>query len=73
MTADLFDRASDAEQAFRDNAIKRQLDRVVEQPRTDSAGSRCCLDCSDPIPQARLVAVPHAVRCFGCQAIKEPR
>lgn len=70
---DLFDRASDVEQAFRDNAIARQLDQVTEQPRTDKQGARCCIECSEPIPLPRLVAVPHAVRCIGCQAIKESR
>lgn len=32
-----------------------------------------CLDCETAIPQARLEAVPHAVRCIRCQAKKEKR
>lgn len=70
---DLFDRASDVEQAFRDNALARQLDQVTEQPLTDKQGARCCVECSEEIPLPRLAAVPHAVRCISCQAIKEAR
>lgn len=70
---DLFDRASDVEQAFRDNALARQLDHVTEQPRTDKQGARCCIECCELIPLSRLAAVPHAVRCIDCQASKESR
>ena len=31
-----------------------------------------CMDCKEPIPQARLDAVPFASRCKGCQEAVEP-
>ncbi len=33
-----------------------------------AAGRVVCLACGDPIPPARLAAVPGACRCVGCQA-----
>lgn len=68
---DLFERAQEVEQAFRDNAIARQLDHAVEQPLIDKRGSRFCVACCEPIPPARLAANPNAVRCIDCQTAKE--
>jgi hypothetical protein len=31
--------------------------------------TRTCITCSDPIAEKRLVAVPQARRCVGCQEI----
>ena len=30
-----------------------------------------CIDCDEPIPQARLIAVPGAIRCTGCQVERD--
>lgn len=30
-----------------------------------------CVDCGDPIAEARMKAIPKAVRCVGCQEAKE--
>lgn len=32
-----------------------------------------CRDCGDPIPQARLLAIPVAIRCSTCQRAYEQR
>lgn len=39
--------------------------RDIAQPRTH------CIDCPDKISEARLAAVPNALRCTDCQASKE--
>jgi phage/conjugal plasmid C-4 type zinc finger TraR family protein len=31
------------------------------------AGSDICVDCEEPIPEARRRAVPHCRRCIECQ------
>ena len=30
-------------------------------------GVACCVDCEEPIPLARLAALPHCCRCIDCQ------
>ncbi|AEQ50767.1 TraR/DksA C4-type zinc finger protein [Pelagibacterium halotolerans] len=34
-------------------------------------GVQACVDCLDPIPEARRKAVPSAKRCAGCQTKRE--
>ena len=46
-------------------AIARARDRL------DSGSYGTCIDCSEPIPLARLFAQPIAVRCARCQEIFE--
>jgi len=40
-----------------------------------AAGTGCdfCVDCQEPIPQARRLACPWAVRCVDCQKTLEAR
>lgn len=33
-----------------------------------SQGAAVCIECEEPIPAARRLANPSAVRCVGCQA-----
>jgi RNA polymerase-binding transcription factor DksA len=40
----------------------------LEQPDFD-----CCVECGEPIGQARLLAQPTALRCIGCQSGVESR
>ena len=35
------------------------------------AGSNTCQDCDRPIPKARRIAAPFAVRCVECQELLE--
>ena len=37
------------------------------------AGQADCADCGEPIPAARRVANPAAIRCIDCQEIYERR
>ncbi|EPJ9453594.1 TraR/DksA family transcriptional regulator [Pluralibacter gergoviae] len=64
-----FDRASDLEMEDRERLLNQHLRRVKELP--ESYGF--CNDCEQPIPAARLQALPDAVTCVTCQAIREHR
>jgi DnaK suppressor protein len=65
---DVFDRAQENDQLFRDLAlrehfagrVKGQEERVMD-----------CIDCGDQIPLERLEAMPNAVRCLECQEKEE--
>ena len=41
--------------------------KVPSEVAFEVDGKRFCLDCEDPITQARLEANPQAVRCVDCQ------
>jgi len=66
-------------EAGREALVRRlkQLYRAAEKVREGSFGR--CDDCEEPIPLARLQAVPEAVRCRACAeeaerlAAREPR
>lgn len=68
--SDPFDRASELEQLFRDEAIANARSTEVEQP-DEVDGVRYCLGCGCEISTQRLEARPNAVRCASCQSIKE--
>lgn len=80
---DIFDRAQEADELFRQVALKEHFSRQgkpEESPedaasayRGDglSSGPRLCIECGKKIGAARLEANPKAVRCIGCQTIKE--
>ncbi len=62
---DEIDQAQPFEQARLDNTIARFARGLRRQ------GSEFCIDCGDPIPEARRKANPNANRCIGCQEIFE--
>ncbi len=58
----------------KDGAVQEQIDAsvndAVQRARSQlSAGEGLseCIDCDEPIPQARRDAVPGVRRCVGCQ------
>jgi len=68
------DRAKTLEMAAREAALNRQRSRAMERDRPLIInGERCCRDCGDPIPAARLAARPESVRCLRCKEDKERR
>ena len=71
---DIFDRAQEADELFQRQALNAirspRFSQKVERPLVEN-GVTLCLDCEEPIPPARLAAVPGAVRCARCQAMKE--
>lgn len=64
---DALDKASEMETAYRENMIKavRDVDRTMS--------SRVCLDCGEPISEARRRAVKGCFRCVDCQIAAESR
>jgi phage/conjugal plasmid C-4 type zinc finger TraR family protein len=66
--ADLVDVAQEYEAVYRGyliaeaRATRRQPTQLI-----DSAGHVVCLDCGDKLHKERLMAVPFASRCVGCQ------
>ncbi|MEH8118448.1 TraR/DksA C4-type zinc finger protein [Aeromonas allosaccharophila] len=68
---DLFDRAQQQEQEFRERAIAQARRHQQEQPDQDEHGNRFCLNCGEQIASERLQAEPAAVRCVPCQSRNE--
>lgn len=48
-----------------DTAELRLIDAALRRMQAGSYGK--CVDCAVTIPQARLRAAPHALRCIACQ------
>ena len=65
--ADIADLAEIREAKQRQDAIERITHRKQETPLVNSGGQRLCRDCEEIIPFQRVLAAPHAVRCFDCQ------
>lgn len=63
---DAADRAQ--EQMERDEALRRRAD-----DRLPAVSAYHCIDCSDPIIEARRVAAPGCVRCVDCELTFEMR
>lgn len=63
---------SDYERASQlaEREIEEALNRHREQTAARGAGRETCLDCDEPIPAARRLAVA-AQRCMDCQAEHE--
>ncbi len=68
---DDIDRAQQREEKERELAISAIQRRTVELPAYDENGARICVDCTDRIPHARLIAYPRSVRCICCQEYME--
>ena len=62
---DFFDRASELETEFREQALARHFQQLQH------GGYSHCEDCGDPIPQARRVALSSCSRCVICQQLAE--
>ena len=60
--ADECDRAQVINEQFQAEALKN---RPAPGPRPSRTH---CIDCEEPIPEARRNAVPGCMRCIGCQA-----
>ncbi|CAN5611428.1 hypothetical protein BH10PSE5_BH10PSE5_01390 [soil metagenome] len=68
---DILDRAQLLEESDRADALRRALQ---SESRPDVVFSvLACLDCDDPIDDARMAARPGCVRCITCQEAHERR
>ena len=66
--SDWMERAQELEQRQRDDAL---LAHQRLAPLSDSATH--CMDCDEPIPSARRLAVAGVQRCIDCQETSELR
>ena len=60
------DRAIEREGVMVNKAIGAIVSKL-----SHGTGSEFCVDCDDPIPEARRRAVPSADRCVSCQEGRE--
>ncbi|MCO7519162.1 MULTISPECIES: TraR/DksA C4-type zinc finger protein [unclassified Pseudomonas] len=67
---DVIDRANSQAQWHLDTALAAAADRRARVVRESLAG---CIECDEPIPEARRVAEKGCVRCIECQEIHEGR
>ena len=63
---DIADQASDREMADREFALAA---RRAARPAGRSASH--CVDCGEPIPEARQQAVPGVTLCVECHTVQE--
>lgn len=59
---DVFDRATEIEEAQREDAIAEQRRRTGHGP-----AAHACEDCGESIPESRRQVAPGATRCIDCQ------
>lgn len=55
----------------RDEATLQEIDEALDRVKAGTFG--LCESCAEPIPKARLNAVPHARFCVECQRKNERR
>jgi phage/conjugal plasmid C-4 type zinc finger TraR family protein len=65
---DIFDQASDLESREREAAISVAAGRShwTGPPPDVVCGIHCCAECGEPIPVARLAAIPGVGLCVDC-------
>lgn len=66
--SDFGDEGQAAEALFREGAIAAALPVAPAGNQVVEDGRVVCAECGEPIPAARLEAVPGATRCRACQA-----
>ena len=69
--SDPADLGSEREEIQRQEALDRVRYRTHADPLLDEDGNRICRDCEEVIPFTRVLAAPHAVRCYSCQVSHE--
>lgn len=50
---------------------EQQMNARIHAARIAGTGPHCCIDCDDPIPQARREAMRGCERCADCQTMFE--
>lgn len=69
---DDIDRAQAREAENLHDALAAQFRRAHPDEADPEAESRkVCIDCGEPIPEARRLAVPGCTRCVECQQFTE--
>jgi phage/conjugal plasmid C-4 type zinc finger TraR family protein len=68
---DVYDRATEIEEAQRDDALRAQRRRAGLDGKTVLDSAIECVLCDDPIPDDRRHAVPGVQLCVDCQGFCE--
>jgi phage/conjugal plasmid C-4 type zinc finger TraR family protein len=62
----------------RDGAVQEQIEASIQdelarlkRPRADRPSATHCVDCEEPIPEARRQAVPGVTLCLDCQQARD--
>lgn len=64
---DIFDRATEVEEMAREEALDRQGRRAGLSGKTMDDSAIVCIECEEPIPEARRQAIPGVQKCVDCQ------
>lgn len=64
---DIFDRATEREEAAREDALQAQQRRAGLTGKTVADSAWQCTVCGEDIPQQRRKAVPGVQTCVACQ------
>lgn len=58
----------------KDGAVQEQIEASIndelarmKRPTVDRPSRETCLECEEPIPEARRVAIPGVLLCLDCQ------
>lgn len=58
----------------RDGAVQEQIEASINEelarmkrPGADRTSRETCLECEEPIPEARRTAIPGVILCIDCQ------
>lgn len=68
---DIYDRATQAEENARSDALDKQRRRAGLDGKTPDDSARVCVECEEPIPEARRLALPGVQTCVDCQTLLE--
>ena len=71
MATDNFDREFNLSLASNEQQSLNLIDAALKKIEEGTYG--ICESCSKPIPQKRLLAMPHAPNCIKCQEIEEKK
>ena len=64
---DVFDQATELERIERESALRQAAAGTFQEGPEWIDGKPCCRECGEPIPEARLKAIPGVGLCLSCQ------
>ena len=64
---DVFDQATELERMERESALRLASRSIFDEGPEWIDGKPCCRECGEPIPEARLKAIPGVGLCRNCQ------
>lgn len=68
---DIFDQATELERLERESALRQAARGVYQEGPEWINGEPCCRECGEPIPPARMRAIPGVGLCLACQEERE--